>query len=270
MIIICEFDHATEKAIKNGNIVYLSKQLDSKPICNFLYNLSHYFNGACNFGANDTLKELLKLQKKHSNFNLTVGIIEHYVGGRPYSILMHLCIKNHHNECLKTLFDHIQPQMHYWGQCTALVSQCIEQALSAKNPNAIKIAMDFEKSCRSIRPKHYSTSDDIDLWWPRLENKSKNEAQNIVQYMDKSLVNHLVVWRLHAHVKNKETLRALIDKCNIEKVGSLIKTTNLPLLYEIHPQDIAWLNNESIARQKTVLNKAVRGAKTVPRAQRKI
>lgn len=269
MIMIYQFDPATEKAIKNGDIEYLSKQLDSKPICNFLYNLSHYFNGACNFGANDTLKELLKLQKKHSNFDCTRGIIEHYMGGRPYSVLMHLSIKNHHNDCLKTLFDHIQPQTH-WGQCTALVTQCIQQAVGAKNPSAIKIAMDFEKSCRSTRPNYHSTSDDIDLWWPRLENKSKVEAHNIVQYMDQSLVNHLVVWRLYARVKNKGPLAALIDKCHTKKVEALTKTTNLPPIYQFRPQDITWLHNAFIARQKAVLSKAVRGAKTVPRAARKI
>ena len=270
MIIICNFDAATKKAIKQGNIAYLLKQLDGKPICNLLYNLSHYFNGACNFGAHETLKELLKLQTKHSNFDRTRGIIEHYLGGRPHSVLMHLSIKNHHNDCLKTLFEHIQPQI-YWGQCTELVTQCIQQALSAKNPSAIKIAMDFEKSCCSTRPEHYSTSDDIALWWPRLENQPKDSAKHIVQHMDKSLVNHLIVWRLHAHSKHKGALTALIETCNPQKVLTLIKNTNLPGLYQIHPQDLIWLDEQFSARQKVALNKAVGKAKTIKtRKTRKI
>lgn len=271
MIITCEFDIATEKAIKNGNIVYLLKQLDSKPICDFLYNLSHYFNGACNFGANETLKELLKLQKKHSNFDRTRGIIQHYLGGRPYSILMHLSIKNHHNDCLKTLFDHIHPQMEYWNQCTELVSQCIEQALSAKNPTAIKIAMDFEKSCRSARPKYYTVSNEVDLWWQRLQNKTKTQAKPIVQCMDKSLVNQVLVWRLHTGSEHKGVLEALIETCAPQKVLTLIKTTNLPGLYQINQNDLNWLEQLFFARQKTVLSKAIGKAKTTKtRTVRKI
>lgn len=272
MIMIYQFDAATQKAIKNGDILYLLKQLNDKPICDFLYNLSHYFNGACNFGANETLKELLKLQAKHSKFDPTRGIIEHYLGGRPYSSLTHLSIKNQHNDCLKTLFDHIHPHM-FWGQCTELVTQCIQHALSAKNPSAIKIAIDFEKSCHSTRPKYYSTCDDMDLWWPRLEKKSKHEAQNVIRYMDKSLVNHLIVWRLHARSEHKGTLAALIEKCNPQKVLTLIKNTKLPPLYHIRPQDLTWLEEQFVARQQTVLNKAVAKTKiikTINRNARKI
>lgn len=267
MIIICNFDAATEKAIKQSNIAYLLKQLDSKPICDFLYNLSHYFNGACNFGADETLKELLKLQKKHSNFDRTRGIIERYVGGRPYSILMHLSIKNHHNDCLKTLFDHIHPQMEYWDQSTELVAQCIEQALSAKNPNAIKISIDFEKSCRSTRPKYYTVSNDVDLWWRRLQNKTKTQAKQIVQCMDKSLVNHVLVWRLHTHSEHKGALEALIETCSPKKVLMLIKNTNLPGLHQIHANDLEWLEQQFAGRQKVTLNKAVGKTKTIKTRQ---
>lgn len=269
MIMIYQFDAATQKAIKNGDIAHLLKQLNSKPICDFAYNLSHYFNGACNFGANETLKELLKLQQKGYSFGRARGIIEHYWGGRPYSVLMHLSIKNHHNDCLQTLFDHIQPEMP-WGESTALVSQCIEQALNAKNPRAIKIAMDFEKSCRPTRPNYYNTCNDIDLWWPRLQNKNKTQAKQVIKYMDKSLVDQVLVWRLHARSEHTEILRALIDRCNPKKVTTLISKTNLPPIYKTTPQDIKWLDNEFIGHQKAVLNKAVRGAKTAPRVQRKI
>lgn len=264
---IYQFDRATENAIKNGDIPFLLQQLNDKPPCDFVYNLSHYLNGACNFGSHDTLKELLKLHKKHSNFDLTRGIVQHYLGGRAYSDLMSLSVKNHHNDCLRTLFEYIKPH-NYWGQCTALVTQCIQYAVSANNSKAIKIAVDFEKDCTP--PEHYTVSNEIDLWWPRLQNKSKTQAKQVVQYMDKTLVNHILVWRLHARSEHKGALEALIERCNPKKVTTLISKTNLPPVCQIGPKDMKWLEDKLIAHQKAVLNKAVHGAKTAPRAQRKI
>lgn len=254
MIILCTFDQETETAIRECDMKFLTKQLDAKPNSNLV---GDYINGACNFGAHHTLEQLLKIKHKYYGSDPLHGIVEKYIGGKPYSIVLHLSIKNHNNDCLQILFDHIKSRM-YWDMCTTLVGDCITQALNAQNTGALKIALAFEKSCHTLCPAYYDTAA---LWWSRLENRPEPHAQILVGVLSPSLINSLVVHCLNKRTKHKQVLKALIAKCKPKKVLLLIERSQWLSHQPTHNSDIKWLHAQFVARENAVLTKAVRGAK---------
>lgn len=257
MIILCTFDPKTETALRECNMKFLMQQLNAKPNSNLVGN---YINGACNFGAPQTLEQLLKIKHKYYGSDPLHGIVETYIGGKPYSIVLHLSIKNHNNDCLQILFDHIGPRM-YWDMCTTLVGDCITQALNAQNSGALKIALAFEKSCRTIRPAYYDTTHDVTLWWSRLENKCQSHAHAVARVITPSLVNYVVAHNLNKRSGQHAAFEALIAKCNPKTVLSIFSRFHWLSERPNWASDMKWLNAQFVARENAVLTKAVRGAK---------